>query len=194
MSVREAVAGDVVLAAGFDAFARHGFARTTMADIAERAGMSRPALYLRVRNKEEVLRAVGAALLADSLERARGAVDGTGEPSSRITAVLEAKLGLTLGLAERSEHALELLAHYGRVATEESGAYTEEIEQLTASVLEQCGADSERCADLAVGLVRAVQGLERELEDAARARRLLRVLVETTVLGLAKRRPAGSRP
>ncbi|MFC5290049.1 TetR/AcrR family transcriptional regulator [Actinokineospora guangxiensis] len=186
MSVREAVAGDVVLAAGFDAFTRHGFTRTTMADIAERAGMSRPALYLRVRNKEEVLRAVGAALLADSLERARSAADGHAEPAARAMAVLEAKLGLTLGLAERSEHAVELLAHYARVAREDSSSYTEEIERLTAAALRSGGAEPQRCADLAAALVRAVQGLERDLEDAARARHLLHVLVEASTLGLSR--------
>jgi TetR/AcrR family transcriptional regulator len=186
MSVRTAVADDVLLAAGFDAFARHGFTRTTMADIAERAGMSRPALYLRVRNKEEVLRAVGAALLADSLARAREAADSATDPATRALAVLEAKLGLTLGLAERSEHAVELLAHYARVAGEESSAYTEEIERLTAAALRSGGAAAQRSADLATALVRAVQGLERDLEDAARARRLLRVLVETSALGLSR--------
>src|SRR3954463_15785164 len=108
MSVRDAVAGDPLLAAGFDAFARHGFKRTTMGDIAEAAGMSRPALYLRVKGKEDVLRAVGAALLASSITRARAAANRRGAVGARVVAVLEAKLGLTLGLAERSEHALEL--------------------------------------------------------------------------------------
>ncbi|GGM92939.1 TetR family transcriptional regulator [Lentzea pudingi] len=180
------VAGDPLLAAGFDAFARHGFKRATMADIAAGAGMSRPALYLRVKGKEDVLRAVGAALLTDSAARARTAADETGDIATRVVAVLEAKLGLTLGLAERSEHALELLAEYGRVATTGTAQYTAEIEQLTARVLAATGAGADRCADIATALVRTVQGLETELDDAPRARKLLMALVNTTVDGLTR--------
>jgi TetR/AcrR family transcriptional regulator len=186
MSVRDVVAGDPLLAAGFDAFARHGFKRATMADIAAAAGMSRPALYLRVKNKEDVLRAVGAALLADSIARARTAADETGDIATRVVAVLEAKLGLTLGLAERSEHALELLSEYGRVATADAAEYTAEVEELTARVLASTEADADRCADIAAALVRTVQGLETELDDALRARKLLTALVATTVTGLTR--------
>src|SRR5947207_879923 len=44
-----------------------------MADVAEAAGMSRPALYLRVTNKEALLHLVADALLAVSLDTARRA-------------------------------------------------------------------------------------------------------------------------
>lgn len=43
--------------AALTVFQRYGFARTTMADIAEAAGISRPALYLLYPNKEEVFAA-----------------------------------------------------------------------------------------------------------------------------------------
>src|SRR5215207_421219 len=43
--------------ASLNVFQRYGFARTTMADIAEAAGMSRPALYLLFPNKEEIFAA-----------------------------------------------------------------------------------------------------------------------------------------
>ncbi len=37
-----------------DVFARYGFRRTTMNDLAEAAGISRPALYLMFENKEHL--------------------------------------------------------------------------------------------------------------------------------------------
>jgi AcrR family transcriptional regulator len=43
--------------AALNVFQRYGFARTTMADIAEAVGMSRPALYLLFPNKEEIFAA-----------------------------------------------------------------------------------------------------------------------------------------
>lgn len=59
--------------AAIDTFARYGFRRTTMGDIATAAGLSRPTLYARFSNKDDILAAaietVGAQTLA-SLETA----------------------------------------------------------------------------------------------------------------------------
>ena len=57
------------IAAGARVFLRFGFARATMGDIAKAAGMSRPALYLIFRGKEEVFEAVVAQWVEDSLAR-----------------------------------------------------------------------------------------------------------------------------
>lgn len=47
-----------ILKAGWAMFARYGFAKTTMSDIATEAGVSRQTLYNAFSNKEDVLRAV----------------------------------------------------------------------------------------------------------------------------------------
>ena len=46
-----------ILDAALKKFSAYGFARTAMADIAEGADMSRPALYQHFENKEEIFRA-----------------------------------------------------------------------------------------------------------------------------------------
>jgi TetR/AcrR family transcriptional regulator len=43
-----------ILDAAYRCFARHGARRTTMDDIAAEAGLSRPAVYQYVRNKDDV--------------------------------------------------------------------------------------------------------------------------------------------
>ena len=55
------------VAAATGVFLRYGFARSTMGDIAQQAGMSRPALYLLFPGKEEVFAAVVHKLNADQL-------------------------------------------------------------------------------------------------------------------------------
>ena len=60
-----------VLDAATDVFLRHGFARTTMGDIARGVGISRPALYLVFSNKEEIFAAVIERLNQAQLERIR---------------------------------------------------------------------------------------------------------------------------
>jgi AcrR family transcriptional regulator len=47
-----------VIVSATEVFCRYGFARTTMGDIAERCGISRPALYLLFPDKEAIFTAV----------------------------------------------------------------------------------------------------------------------------------------
>src|SRR3954462_8951898 len=65
-----------VIAGATDVFLRYGFARTTMGDIAERVGMSRPALYLLFAGKDEVFAAVIHRLNDDQLAAIRAALPG----------------------------------------------------------------------------------------------------------------------
>ncbi|MDF1802771.1 helix-turn-helix domain-containing protein [Thalassovita sp.] len=47
-----------ILSSAFEAFRLYGFKRTSMEDIARGAGMSRAALYLHYRNKEDIFRSL----------------------------------------------------------------------------------------------------------------------------------------
>lgn len=55
---RPAIRQDAILEAAFRAFATYGYRRTTMDDIAQGVGISRSALYLHFRNKEDILRSL----------------------------------------------------------------------------------------------------------------------------------------
>ena len=64
------------LASAAEAFTRYGYARTTMGDIAARAGMSRPALYLLFRDKDAIFDGVVRDLDRRTLAEIGAAVDG----------------------------------------------------------------------------------------------------------------------
>ena len=49
---------DAILDAAYQAFARYGYRRTSMEEIARGTGMSRASLYLQFANKEEIFRAL----------------------------------------------------------------------------------------------------------------------------------------
>ena len=51
-----------ILGAAFTLFGRYGFKRASMEDIASEAGLSRTALYLQFRNKEEIFRELAIGL------------------------------------------------------------------------------------------------------------------------------------
>ena len=57
----------VVVQAATEVFLRYGFARTTMADLAHSAGISRPALYLVFPGKDEIFAAVIRMMSEDLL-------------------------------------------------------------------------------------------------------------------------------
>lgn len=65
---------DRIISAAKDVFLRYGHARTTMNDIAEEAGISRPALYLVFPQKDEIFAAIIERLIYDELKRYRAAV------------------------------------------------------------------------------------------------------------------------
>jgi AcrR family transcriptional regulator len=180
---------DPLLAAAFSSFARYGYARTTMSDIATAAGMSRPAVYLRVRNKDELLRAVGAELLRSSTARAEAAAgDGALDLGARIEGVLLAKLDLILDLAARSEHAVELLGAHARVDADGSAAYTATIEALAARPLAE-RVPARQAREIAAMLTRCVMGFEADLDDPRAARARLHLLIDLVMAGLPAASP-----
>jgi len=62
-----------MLDAGLTLFARHGFKRTSMSDIAREAGVARATLYLRFADKQAVFEALAATVIDDALAGAEAA-------------------------------------------------------------------------------------------------------------------------
>jgi AcrR family transcriptional regulator len=61
-----------ILKAAFEAFSSYGFRRTSMEDIARAAGMSRAALYLHYRNKEDIFRSLTQFYYDDAVAQVQG--------------------------------------------------------------------------------------------------------------------------
>lgn len=61
----------MVVSAARDVFLRYGYGRTTMGDIAQAAGLTRPTLYLSFRDKESIFHAVIRAMVADRIDEIR---------------------------------------------------------------------------------------------------------------------------
>ncbi|MCM0679087.1 TetR/AcrR family transcriptional regulator [Micromonospora phytophila] len=175
---------DVILAAAYECFTRHGVRRTTMDDIAAMAGMSRPAVYQYVRNKDDAYRRLAERLFAGTLAEARAsAADPTASTGQRLEAVLGAKLELTLQLHRDSRHAAELLDASTKLTGDLVEAYTREMTDVVAGVLaDGAGPRARVVADVLVALTR---GLEADLTDPDLPRQRLREGVALIVAGLA---------
>ncbi|WP_189412577.1 TetR/AcrR family transcriptional regulator [Neogemmobacter tilapiae] len=99
-----------ILRSAFVAFARYGLRRTSMADIAKGAGMSRPALYLRYAGKDDIF----TALVRHHFTRAERTVArvlaNPGEPAATLLAVFHAIDGDAVEAMLNSPHADEILS------------------------------------------------------------------------------------
>ena len=93
-----------ILRAAFTRFAGYGFRRTSMADIAEAAGVSRAARYLQFRNKEAIFLALAEELHGQSLTDVEAAVAGAATLPERLRAAVEAKTLRFVEIAYGSPH------------------------------------------------------------------------------------------
>ncbi|MDZ4776623.1 MAG: helix-turn-helix domain-containing protein [Alphaproteobacteria bacterium] len=99
-----------LLDAARNVFARYGFKRASMADIAAEAGVSRPALYLWFRSKQDVLRSLAEQLRDLALAGAEsGWRDGAAFPANLEATILGKELEL-FRLLHASPHGAEILA------------------------------------------------------------------------------------
>jgi AcrR family transcriptional regulator len=106
-------------AAAIARFSEFGFAATSMADIADAAGMSRPALYQYFRNKRDIFGSAFVALFDDHVERALQALDGEGTIEKRLDGFLQRFEGDLWELLAASEHSDEIMGAKTADTTEE---------------------------------------------------------------------------
>jgi AcrR family transcriptional regulator len=78
-----------ILAAARSVFLRYGFKRVNMNDIAEAAGMSRPALYVLFRNKEEIFIEAYLRWVDETIARVEAAMARTASPKDKLTRAFE---------------------------------------------------------------------------------------------------------
>ncbi|MCF6523806.1 TetR/AcrR family transcriptional regulator [Streptomyces sp. JJ36] len=173
-----------ILDAAYTCFTRHGVRRTTMDDIARAAGISRPAVYQHVRNKQDAFRRLAQRMLDAALATAEEAARTPGDLAARLTAVLQAKLDLMRTVWRDSPaHAAELLGEDARL----SGDLIESWETALRTLLTDVAADTlprEEARELADLLLALTRGLEADLSDPEAPCRRLRRGVALMVAGL----------
>jgi AcrR family transcriptional regulator len=182
---------DRVLDAVYQCFVRHGVRKTTMDDIAEVAGMSRPAMYQYVRNKDDAFRRLAARLYDTALADAGRAAVEPGTLTQRLGRILAVRLELTERVFRDSPHAAELVGEASRVAADLDRSFTAGLaDLLTATITEAAsqadlrlaGGTAREVAELVLALAR---GLAADPTDPDRQHERLRNGVALLVAGLA---------
>jgi AcrR family transcriptional regulator len=112
-------------AAAIAQFSERGFSATSMANIADAAGMSRPALYQYFRNKGDIYASAFVALFNDHVDLALEALDNGGTNAQRLDGFLQRFEGDLWEQMAASEHSEEIMSA-------KSAGTTEEIQHVVA--------------------------------------------------------------
>ncbi|MBW8484863.1 TetR/AcrR family transcriptional regulator [Actinomadura parmotrematis] len=163
---------DEVLDAAYACLELYGARRTTMDDIARRAGMSRSAVYQYVRNKDDAFRRLAERLHEQALGAAAGAASRPGAaPRERVRGVLAAKLALLP--PGGSPHTAELLDERARLFGGICEGFTARLRALLIDIFTTAGLPAPAdAADVCLALARgfeAAPGTARLLPQAVEA-------------------------
>lgn len=143
------------------AFLRFGFERSSIADIAAGAGVSRTALYHYFPGKEDVLRAVVDELHAKTLSDAGEALERSQTLGAALTGLLEARFGQMLAVVAESPHGLELMDATNRLTGTATRAADDAFQALVVKALVRHGR-AQGADAVADTLVAAARGLMRD--------------------------------
>jgi len=171
---------------------RYGFRRTSMEDIASEAGVSRAALYLQFRNKDEIFRSVSRSLQEEAVERATAAADEERTLEEKLQAVVEAKILPFVEITHDSPHGSELHDETNRLCGDIVAEARERFLAILTKTFRRAlqareidlgpvGLDAAGAAEL---FLQSVHGLKERRVSGAEFRKRLGALVRVFVAGV----------
>ncbi|ATG39028.1 TetR/AcrR family transcriptional regulator [Phaeobacter piscinae] len=181
-----------ILEAAWGGFATYGYRKTSMDDIARRAGMSRPAVYLHFRNKEAILKALIDAHYAETADRLRAALTSKGTAAAQLLAAFEAQGGEAMEAMLNTPHGMEVL----EASLSSAGNHIDAGEALLRDVYaawlaEMAATGTIRLTGTAEEVARtfcsAMKGVKHTSADYASYRAGVRQLAQLFAVGLSPR-------
>ncbi len=171
-----------VLAAALDVFLRYGYKRVTMNDIAEAAHISRPALYLVFKSKEDIFKSVYEHWVAGTLREIEHTIGRLKTPEEKLRTAFELWAVLPFERMRASSEAAELLeTTYGFAQDSVNQGYRS-FEKILVPVLKsqarfrsrKTKVSAEKTARILSG---AVRGFKIVAKDVPEIRSMIRELL-----------------
>lgn len=166
-------------------FLKYGYNRVTMSDLAEAAGMSRPALYLVFARKEDVFRGVVRQMAGEIADVVREEVGAIRSPLEKLKLVCELWMVRTFDWASQSPEAKEIFdsSHeFAQDAVADSmllfeGDLTSVIELFPKGTLPK-GVSQRQAAHL---LASAIGGIKETCANSSELREKIHVLISMMI-------------
>lgn len=170
---------DRIRRAAIPVFAASGYKRTSMAAVAEAAGVSRPALYQYFDNRADLFRAAFEALLEDATDAALAALAGDGSIAVRLDGYLQRLSGDGYEALAATPFGAELMEARHDFAADVAEAALERARRGLASFVEaHAGADPATRRQVVDLLVLSPAGLKSDAPRPRTYRRRLTSLAD----------------
>ena len=164
---------------------RYGFKRTTMGDIAQAAGLSRPGLYLVFSSKEDIFAGVIERFSTSAIDDIKQHLPQLTTLKDKLNYVFEVAFARPFETALQSPHAEELFESGQSIACSAIDDSYTNLRALVTSILKSEPVELKPLkltpAKLAHILTTAARGLKHQSRDAKDLRHSLSGLVQLTV-------------
>ena len=179
-----------LLEAAVGVFSRYGFRRTTMGDLAQAAGISRPALYLRYCNKERIFEAAFQRLADRILEEIQTGVGGLETPLEKLRFVFHVWVVRPYTQLAGSPDAKDLVDCSLGFAKDKVDACYARLEAELRRILEEASAGPEAspCNPSAIAhfMAAAARGFKASAASAEELRELLDDMIMISLAAVRK--------
>ena len=177
---------EALLDGAMQQFARHGFAKTSMSDIAKASGVSRTSLYNAFPTKDDVFRALSGRINQRVHAAVVSAFATPGAWDERLLDIVNARVGWVYELLHASEYGRELINEKNRICGGEVLAANDRFETVIADLLAENLAGPEDGAALARVLIQSVNGILEKAETRAGAEQSIALLLGVFCAGVTK--------
>ncbi len=167
---RDAERRRAILDAALACFLQFGFAKTSLDDIARRANLSRPLLYKKYKNKEDIFGAVYDDVFDRRYPLAAQVMAARGSKRDKLLKIYELVVVATWALIIASPTAAEFYEACSRVIPEIAAKHERTLFELTDRIL----GDKE----ITLVFMLAVEGLMTDVPSTSVLRKRLTVLVD----------------
>jgi AcrR family transcriptional regulator len=164
-----------------------------MEDIASEAGLSRAALYLQFRSKEDIFRDLAGGLHDEALAQAQSALRSGVPLTERLRAAVEAKTLRMIEIAYASPHGSELMDETNRLCGDLASDSARRFQEMLTRVFSGANRSGEiqladaglSAAEAAELFIRATYGLKGPDVSPDQFRKRLSSLTRVFVAGLS---------
>lgn len=176
---------ETLLDGAMEQFARHGFAKTSMSDIAKASGVSRTSLYNTFPTKDDVFRALSGRINDRVYAAVVEAYRRPGPWDERLLGVVNARVSWVYELLHASEYGRELISEKNRICGGDVLAANDRFEALVAGLFTEGVGEAGKGAALARVLIDAVNGILEKAETRSAAEQGVALLVSVFCKGAA---------
>ena len=186
---KSSVAAEALLDGALEVFTKHGFAKSSMSDIAAASSVSRTSLYKHFPTKEDAFNALSQKINRNVYNEVIKAYESTHDNSERLVAVVNARVSWVYDLLHKSVFARELINEKNRICGHQVLAANDRFAQLIKALLSDIveGAKKAEISRATRLLISSINGLLESAETSDNAKSDVEFLVKIYIEGLRSR-------